>query len=230
MTKLAVEITMSVDGYVAGPDQSVQHPLGVGGEELHQWVVATRSWRELHGMDGGATGPDDTVAAEMFENVGATIMGRHMFGGGDGPWEEHPWKGWWGENPPFHTPVFVLTHHARAPLEMQGGTTFHFVTEGIHAALERARGAARGKDINLGGGAEVIQQYLKAGLIDEMNVHAVPLLLGNGARLFEQTDGRQTEYECIRVVCSPAAAHYKYRLTRARSEERRVGKECRSRW
>ena len=211
MTRLAVEITMSVDGYVAGPDQSVQHPLGVGGEELHGWVVATRNWRELHGMDGGATGPDDTVAAESFENIGATIMGRHMFGGGDGPWEENPWKGWWGENPPFHMPVFVLTHHPREALEMQGGTTFHFVTDGIQAALERARRAAGGKDIKLAGGAEVIQQYLNAGLVDEINLHVVPLLLGDGACLFDRTGGRQVQYECVRVVSSPAATHYKYR-------------------
>jgi dihydrofolate reductase len=191
--------------------QSVTHPLGERGDELHKWAFAVPSFRQLHGMEGGTTGPDDAIVAESLQNVGATIMGRHMFGGGEGPWGADPWTGWWGENPPFHTPVFVLTHHARDPLEMQGGTTFHFVTEGIHAALERAKHAAEGKDVALGGGADVAQQYLKAGLIDEMEIHVVPVLLGDGARLFEKTDGRQTTYECIRVVNSPTVGHYKYR-------------------
>jgi dihydrofolate reductase len=206
---------MSLDGYVAGPAQSVSNPLGEGGEQLHNWAFAVRSVRELHGMEGGTTGPDDQVAAESLQNVGATIMGRHMFGGGDGPWSATPsWNGWWGENPPFHTPVFVLTHHPREPLEMEGGTTFHFVTEGIHAALDQARTAARGKDVALGGGADVAQQYLKAGLLDEMEIHVVPLLLGGGACLFDNTDERQTAYECIRVVASPSVSHFKYRLER----------------
>jgi dihydrofolate reductase len=156
-----LNITMTLDGYVAGPNQSLTHPLGEGGEQLHEWAFATRTFRAMHGTEGGATGPDDDVMAEMFQNVGATIMGRHMFGGGSGPWGDNPWRGWWGENPPFHTPVFVLTHHAREPLEMQGGTTFYFVTEGIRAALQRAKEAARGKDVLLGGGAAVAQQYLK---------------------------------------------------------------------
>jgi dihydrofolate reductase len=212
MTRLRLNITMSLDGYVAGPNQSVSNPLGEGGEHLHEWAFATRTFRAVHGMEGGATGPDDDIAAECFQNVGATIMGRHMFGGGDGPWEDNPWNGWWGDDPPFHTPVFVLTHHARKPLEMQGGTTFHFVTEGIHATLDRARDAARGKDITLAGGAQVAQQYLKAGLIDEMEIHVVPVLLGGGARLFDATDGRQTDYDCIRVVNSPTVSHYKHRL------------------
>jgi dihydrofolate reductase len=211
MTKLRLNITMSLDGYVAGPNQSVKHPLGEGGEELHKWAFAVRTFRAIHGMEGGATGPDDDIAAEYFQNVGATIMGRRMFGGGDGPWGDNPWNGWWGEDPPFHTPVFVLTHHARESLEMQGGTTFHFVTEGIQAALDRARDAAQGKDITLGGGADVARQYLKAGLIDEMEIHVVPVLLGDGARLFDNTDRRQTAYECIRVVNSPSVSHYKYR-------------------
>jgi dihydrofolate reductase len=161
MTKLRLGITMSLDGYVAGPRQSLEHPLGEGGDKLHDWAFATRSFRAMHGMEGGATGPDDDVAAESFQNVGATIMGRHMFGPDSGTWGENPWRGWWGENPPYHTPVFVLTHHARDPLEMEGGTTFHFVTEGIHAALERARSAAAGKDVLIGGGADVVQQCLK---------------------------------------------------------------------
>ena len=212
MTKLRLNITMSLDGYVAGPNQSVRHPLGEGGEQLHEWALAVRTFRERHDMEGGATGPDDDIAKEYFQNVGATIMGRHMFGGGFGPWEDKPWNGWWGENPPFHMPVFILTHHARDSLEMQGGTTFHFVADGIHAALQRGRDAARGKDITLGGGADVAQQYLNAGLIDEMEIHIVPVLLGNGARLFDNTGGRQVGYECIRVSNSPSVSHYKYRL------------------
>ncbi|HYS53081.1 MAG TPA: dihydrofolate reductase family protein [Thermoanaerobaculia bacterium] len=174
-------------------------------------AFATKSFRELQGMEGGASGPDDDIFAESFRDIGATIMGRHMFGGGEGPWAEPLWRGWWGENPPYHTPVFVLTHHPRNALEMEGGTTFHFVTEGIHAALERARKAARGKDISLAGGAHVAQQYLKEGLIDEMEIHAVPLLLGDGARLFDDTGGRQTGFECVRFVSSPMAGHYKFR-------------------
>jgi dihydrofolate reductase len=218
MTKLRFNITMSLDGYVAGPNQSVRHPLGEGGEQLHDWAFATQTFRAIHEMEGGATGPDDEIAKEYFQNVGATIMGRHMFGGGNGPWGDKPWNGWWGENPPFHMPVFVLTHHARDSLVMQGGTTFHFVTEGIHAALERAKEAARGKDITLGGGADVAQQYLNAGLIDEMEIHIVPVLLGDGTRLFDNTGGRQVGYECIRVINSPSVSHYKYRL---RQEHRR---------
>ena len=210
MASLRFGITVSLDGYVAGPNQSVTNPLGEGGEALHEWAFAVRTFRQLHGMEGGTTGPDDAVAAESVENIGATIMGRHMFGGGDGSWD-NSWKGWWGENPPYHTPVFVLTHHAREPLVMHGGTTFHFVTGGIHDVLAQARNAAGGKDIFLGGGADVAQQYLKAGLIDEMEIHVVPLLLGEGARLFENTDGRQTGYDCVRVVSSPSVSHFKYR-------------------
>ena len=214
MAILRLNITMSLDGYVAGRNQSVTHPLGEGGEQLHEWAFATRTFRAVHGIEGGATGPDDDIAAQYFQNVGATIMGRHMFGGGDGPWGFSPWNGWWGENPPFHMPVFVLTHHGRDPLEMQGGTTFHFVTEGIHAALQRAKDAGRGKDITLGGGAAVAQQYLKAGLIDEMDIHVVPVLLGDGARLFDNTSGQQAGYECIRIVNSPTVSHYKYHRRR----------------
>ncbi len=214
MAILRLNITMSLDGYVAGRNQSVTHPLGEGGEQLHEWAFATRTFRSVHGMEGGATGPDDDIAAQYFQNVGATIMGRHMFGGGDGPWGFSPWNGWWGENPPFHMPVFVLTHHGRDPLEMQGGTTFHFVTEGIHAALQRAKDAGRGKDITLGGGAAVAQQYLKAGLIDQMDIHVVPALLGDGVRLFDNTSGQQAGYECIRIVNSPTVSHYKYHRRR----------------
>lgn len=212
MSKLRLNITMSLDGYIAGPNQGVENPLGEGGEQLHEWAFATRTFRSIHGIEGGATGTDDDIAKEYFQNVGATIMGRHMFGGGDGPWGDKPWNGWWGEDPPFHMPVFVLTHHARDPLEMQGGTAFHFVTDGIHSALGRAKDAARGKDINLGGGADVVQQYLKAGLIDGMDIHVVPVLLGDGARLFDNAEGRQRGYECVRAITSLAVGHYKYRL------------------
>jgi dihydrofolate reductase len=204
---------MTLDGYVGGPNQSIENPLGEGGDHLHDWLLKLKTFRAIHGdMSGGETGTNDDVLREAFENIGATIMGRHMFGGGAGPWGNNPWNGWWGENPPFHTPVVVLTHHARKPLEMQGGTTFHFVTEGIQVALDRAKDAARGKDITLGGGANVAQQYLKARLIDEMSIHVVPMLLGDGARLFDNTDGRHADYECVRVVNSPSVSHYKYHL------------------
>ena len=212
MSRLRFTITMSLDGYVAGPRQSVENPLGEGGESLHEWAFAVRSLREAHGMEGGETGVDDEVAAESIQNIGATIMGRHMFGPpGGGPWGEDPWRGWWGENPPFHTPVFVLTHHPREPLVLEGGTTFHFVPDGIQAALDRAREAAGGKDVALGGGADVAQQYLKAGLVDEMLIHVVPVLLGDGARLFEHTNGQQTSYDCVRLVGSPSVSHFQYR-------------------
>jgi dihydrofolate reductase len=213
---LRLNITMSLDGYVAGPDQSVENPLGKGGEKLHEWAFAVRSFRQTHGMEGGETGPNDEVAAESTQNIGATIMGRNMFGGGRGPWPNNPpWNGWWGDNPPYHTPVFVLTHHSRKPLEMEGGTTFHFVTDGIVSALAQAKKAAQGKDVAIAGGANVVQQYLKAGLLDEMEIHVVPLLLGGGARLFDNADGRQTAYESVRVVKSPSVSHFKYRLARS---------------
>jgi len=215
MTIVRLGITMSADGYVAGPDQGREQPIGERGQQLHQWAFAVRSFRQSHGMEGGETGTDDEIIAESVRNIGATIMGRHMFGEWDGPWKDNPpWNGWWGDDPPFHTPVFVLTHHPRESVVMQGGTTFHFVTDGIHAALDRAREAAGGRDINIGGGAGTVQQYLKAGLIDEMEVHIVPMLLGSGARLFDNMDGGQLRYECIRVVSSPAVTHFKYRLVR----------------
>lgn len=215
MTRLRLNITMSADGYVAGPRQSLENPLGEEGERLHDWVVGTRYFRELHGQEGGVPGPDSDIASEMFDNVGATIMGRHMFGGGNGPWKKkNPWTGWWGKNPPYHAAVFVLTHHKREPVEMEGGTTYHFVTGGIRSALTQARKAANGKDVHIAGGANVAQQYLKAGLIDEMDIHVVPLLLGDGARLFENTGGRQARYDCERVIASQAVTHYRYRLKR----------------
>ncbi len=210
MAKLRFHITMSLDGYVAGPDQSIENPLGVGGRGLHDWAFATRTFRAMHGMEGGETGLDDDHAAAQVANVGAIIMGRHMFGPVRGSWGDDPWRGWWGDDPPFHTPVFVLTHHRREPLEMQGGTTFHFVSEGIESALERAAAAADGQDVALGGGADAAQHYLRARLIDEMGIHVVPVLLGGGARLFDNLDGGPSGYECVALASLPAVAHYTY--------------------
>jgi dihydrofolate reductase len=193
----------------------VEHPLGEGAEHLHDWLLKLKSFREMHGERGdGETGINDNVLREAFENVGATVMGRNMFGGGPGPWRDEPWKGWWGDNPPFHTPVFVLTHHAREPLVMQGGTTFTFVTDGIEAALEQAREAAKGKDVALGGGASVAQQYMAEGLIDEMEIHIVPLLLGSGTRLFENVSGSNVKLESVRTIAAPGVTHVKYRVAR----------------
>jgi dihydrofolate reductase len=210
MPKLRFTMTMSLDGYVAGPNQSRENPLGEGGEDLHEWAFATRSFRAAHGLDGGETGLDDDHAAAWNENVGAHIMGRNMFGPVRGPWGNDPWNGWWGNDPPYHAPVFVLTHHPREPLEMQGGTTFHFVTEGIEVALEQALDAAGGKDVSLGGGAGAAQAYVRAGLIDEMEIHVVPLLLGSGSRLFENIEGALSSFECVGLESSPAVAHYAY--------------------
>jgi dihydrofolate reductase len=215
MAKLKFSITMSLDGYMAGPRQSLENPLGEGGVGLHEWAFATRSFRSAHGIEGGETGLDDDLAMGWSMNVGATIMGRNMFGPVRGSWGDESWTGWWGDDPPFHTPVFVLTHHPRDPVEMQGGTTFHFVTDGIEAALELAMEAANGQDVAVGGGAETAQQYLRAGLIDEMQVHVVPALLGSGSRLFENLDGGPSGYECTGLVSSPAVAHYTYAATRS---------------
>ena len=215
MPKLRVHcFSISLDGYGAGPDQSREHPLGVGGEHLHDWFVATRTFRTVHGQAGGEEGTlDDGFAARQLDGVGAWIMGRNMFGPVRGPWPDDSWRGWWGENPPYHGPVFVLTHHPRPPLSMQGGTTFHFVTEGIESALERAFEAAGGKDVLVGGGASTVQQYLRAGLIDEMHYAIAPILLGGGERLFDNLDGGPRGYECVELASSPAAAHV--RLVRA---------------
>ena len=211
VAKLRVNITMSLDGYVAGPEQSLEDPLGKGGEALHTWMVVTRSFREQHGSgEGGTTGLDDERAAAWNENVGAGIMGRNMFGPVRGPWGDDDWRGWWGDNPPYHYPVFVLTHHARPPLEMEGGTTFHFVTDGIEAALERASTAAAGKDVIIGGGASTAQQYLRAGLVDELEVHVSPVLLGGGERLFDDLDDGTAGLELVDLVASPAVAHYRF--------------------
>jgi dihydrofolate reductase len=208
MSRVRVEsFTISIDGYGAGPDQSIDNPLGVGGEALHDWIVSTRSWRQMHGKEGGATGIDDDFAARAGKNVGAWIMGRNMFAPAGGPWPDMNWKGWWGRNPPFHAPVFVLTHHARPPLPMEGNTTFHFVTGGIHEALDQAREAARRMDVQIGGGASTIQQYLRAGLIDELHVAIAPVVLGGGERLFEGVDLRALGYECVQFVGSEKATH-----------------------
>jgi dihydrofolate reductase len=201
---------MSLDGYVAGPGQNLENPLGEGGLELHEWAFATRSFRAAHGMEGGETGLDDDHAASSIANIGATIMGRNMFGPVRGPWADDAWTGWWGDDPPFHTPVFVLTHHPREPLEMSGGTTFYFITDGIESALERAVQAAGGRDTSLGGGANAVQQYLRARLIAEMEIHIVPVFLDSGSRLFENLDGGPAGYECVGLVSSAAAAHFTY--------------------
>jgi dihydrofolate reductase len=216
MAKLRVHnFSISLDGYGAGPDQSVDNPLGVGGESLHEWALATRGGHKMMGKDGGDEGLDDEFWARGEDGIGATIMGRNMFGPIRGPWGDEDWRGWWGDEPPFHHPVFVLTHHPRSPVTMQGGTTFHFVDDGIEAALERAVDAAGGADVRLGGGAATIQQYLRAGLIDELHLPIVPILLGGGERLFDRLDGGPEGYECVELVCSPAVAHV--RLARSAS-------------
>jgi len=216
MSTLRCSITTSLDGCVAGPNQSVDNPLGEGGLALHEWAIPTKAFRALHGdAGGGETGINDDVLREGFENIGATIMGRNMFGPVRGPWGPDPWKGWWGDEPPFRHPVFVLTHHARDPLPMQGGTTFHFVTDGIESALTQAQKAATGRDVTLGGGASIIQQYLAAGLLDEIEIHIVPLLLGAGARLLDNIDVRKVKLEPMRTIAGPGVAHLKYRVLKA---------------
>lgn len=208
MTKVRVEsFTLSLDGYGAGPDQDLEHPLGIGGTDLHQWLFPTRTLqRSLFGKDG-TTGVDDDFAARGFRNVGAWILGRNMFGPIRGPWPDHDWKGWWGDSPPYHVPVFVLTHHARPPLEMEGDTTFYFVTGGIHEALDRAREAAAGKDVRIGGGAATIRQYLREGLIDELHLAIAPVVLGRGERLFDEVDVKALGYACVEFASSEKATH-----------------------
>ena len=214
MSKLVLDISVSLDGYVAGPNQTLEEPLGRGGEQLHEWAFALAAWREAHGKSGGETNVDSDVVEEHLQAIGATIMGRRMFSGGSGPWEDDPKAdAWWGDDPPFHHPVFVLTHHERAPLEKQGGTTFTFVTDGIETALAHAQDAAGGADVVIGGGAHVAQQYLRAGLVDEVQLHVAPVLLGAGTRLFEA--GPEGEVELLRVVESPSGVtHLKYRVAR----------------
>ena len=217
MTRLRVEsFTVSLDGYGAGPDQSIENPLGVGGTELHRWALPTRTFqRDVFGNEGGTTGIDEDFAARGFRNIGAWILGRNMFGPVRGPWPDLNWKGWWGDSPPYHVPVFVLTHHARPPLEMEGGTTFHFVTGGVREALDRAREAAAGKDVRIGGGANTIRQYLQEGLVDELHIAISPILLGSGARLFDGVDMRAQGYECVQFAASELATHIVLRARRA---------------
>jgi dihydrofolate reductase len=215
MARLTLDITMSLDGFIAGPDQSLEQPLGEGGERLHEWLVRLASFRERHGLSGGETNGDTEVVEESLRGTGAVVMGRRMFSGGEGSWEEDPRAdGWWGDEPPFHAPVFVVTHHARETVVKQGGTTFKFVTDGIEAALDQARAAAGNKDVAVAGGASVVQQYLKAGLLDELQIHVVPLLLGGGVRLLDQLGSEQVELECTRVIQSPAVTHLKYRVVK----------------
>jgi dihydrofolate reductase len=213
MSKLKFSVTMSLDGYVAGPNQTLKEPLGVGGEELHNWAVELAAFREAHGQTGGVVNASSAIMKEMFENVGAVIMGRNMFGGGPGPWKSD-WKGWWGDNPPYHMPVFVLTHHRRDPLPLQGGTTFHFVTDGIESALRQARQAAGDKDILIGGGASTINQYLAAGVVDEINVAVAPRFLGGGARLFDNIHDSLPRLLQTRVIDAPGVVHLRYRVAR----------------
>lgn len=208
MGKVRFEISMSLDGCVAGPNPSAEQPLGEGGERLHEWAYGLASWRKRHGLEGGETGPDDELVEESLRRTGATIMGRRMFSGGEGPWEDDPRRdGWWGDDPPFHTPVFVLTHHTREPLEKEGGTTFTFVTTGFEAALEQARAAAGDRDVSVAGGASAGRQYLEAGLLDELSIHLVPVLLGGGVRLFDGLEAARAELEPRRVVESRGVIH-----------------------
>jgi dihydrofolate reductase len=213
MSKLRINITMSLDGYVAGPNQSMKDPLGVGAEALHDWVVNLAAFKEMHGGKGGVINANTAIMQEMFQNVGAVIMGRNMFGGGPGPWKPD-WKGWWGENPPYHMPVFVLTHHARDPLPMEGDTTFYFVTDGIESALSQATRAAGEKEILLMGGANAIQQFFAAGLVDEINLSISPVLLGAGERLLDNLGSPAPRLEQTRVVEGPGVVHVRYRVLR----------------
>jgi dihydrofolate reductase len=212
MGRATLDISMSLDGYIAGPNQTVEQPLGDGGERLHEWVYGLSAWREPHGLSGGETNRDSEVVEEALATLGATVMGRRMFSGGSGPWEKDPnADGWWGDDPPFHHPVYILTHHPRETATKQGGTSFTFVTDGIEAALEQARQAAGDKDVAVAGGANVVQQYLAAGLLDELQVHVVPMLLGGGVRLF--AEGADTVgLEKIRPIESPSVTHLKYRV------------------
>jgi len=208
MSKLRVQsFAVSLDGYGAGPNQSLENPLGVRGPELMEWFFHSRYWREMHGESGGETGCDNAIAEQGFAGIGAWVLGRNMFGPVRGPWPDDSWKGWWGDEPPYHVPVFVLTHHARAPLAMSGGTTFHFVTDGIHAALERARAAAGGRDVRLGGGVATVREYLRAGLIDELHLAVRPILLGGGESLFNGLDLPALGYQCTRHVAGERALH-----------------------
>jgi len=210
MSKLRLTITMSLDAYVAGPDQSEDDPLGVGAMDLHQWFFPLEEFREMHGETGGETNASSAVVKERLTNVGATIMGRNMFGPVRGPWPDESWRGWWGENPPYHHPVFVLTHHPRAALAMQGGTTFHFVSDGIESALTRAKAAAGDQDVALAGGASAVNQYLAAGLVDELDISIAPMILGSGERLFAGVDPSRLNLHQIKATDAPGVTHIRY--------------------
>jgi dihydrofolate reductase len=212
VSKLRFTISMSLDGFVAGPNQSHDNPLGVRGERLHEWIYPLAAWRKPQGLEGGEVNVSTPIVEETQSNIGATIMGRNMFGGGPGPWSTKPWNGWWGHDPPFHHPVFVLTHHAREPLVLEGGNSFTFVTDGIESALDQAKRAAGGQDVSLGGGAHAAQQYLAAGLVDEMLINLVPVLLGDGERLFDRLEGRLPELEPISAIAAPGVTHLKFRV------------------
>ena len=213
MGELTFEVTMSLDGFIAGPNPTLEKPLGEGGERLHEWMYGLASFRERHGLDGGETNADSELLEESMARTGATLMGRRMFSGGAGPWEDDPnADGWWGDDPPFHVPVFVLTHHARETKVMEGGTSFNFVSDGIEAALEQARAAAGDKDVLLAGGASIVQQYLKAGLLDELQIHIAPVLLGEGTSLFDRLGIEPLGLEATRVIASPSVTHLRFRM------------------
>ena len=213
--KVVLDISMSLDGFIAGPKPSLEQPLGAGGERLHEWIFGLASFRERHGESGGVRNADDEVVAESLAATGAVVMGRRMFSGGEGAWGGDPnAEGWWGDTPPFHAPVFVLTHHAREPQEMREGTTFTFVTDGVESAVEQAKAVAGDKNVSVGGGASTIQQALKAGLVDELQVHVAPLFLGGGVRLFDDPGIAQIELEGTRVLSSPEVTHLKFRIVR----------------
>lgn len=208
MSKLRVaSFSVSIDGFGAGPRQSLENPLGIGGQALHEWAMPTATFQQMFGHEAGTTGIDDDFAARGFRNIGAWILGRNMFGPIRGPWPDDRWQGWWGDKPPYHTPVFVLTHHARAPITMDGGTTFHFITDGIDSALDCAKEAANGADVRIGGGAATIRQYLRAGLIDELHIAIAPVLLGSGESLFADIDLLRLGYRCVEHVASNKATH-----------------------
>lgn len=213
MATLRCDISISLDGFVAGPNPSLEEPLGTGGELLHEWAFSAASWRESHGLEGGEANADSEVVEESLRATGAVVMGRRMFSGGEGPWEHDPRAdGWWGDEPPFHVPVFVLTHQARETKAMKGGTSFTFVTGGIEAALEQARAAAGDRDVLLAGGASVVQQYLKAGLLDELQIHIAPVFLGGGTPLFDRLGIEPLELEATRVIASPSVTHLRFRV------------------
>jgi dihydrofolate reductase len=210
MSRLRLTLSMSLDGFVAGPRQDVNNPLGIGGLGLHEWMFRLAAWREQNGLEGGEVNESTLVVEASLANIGATVMGRHMFGGGTGSWSVDPWTGWWGEDPPFHHPVFVLTHHAREPLVCDGGTTFTFVTDGIESALEQATRAAAGKDVALAGGAEAARQYVRADLVDEMEINVVPVFLGEGERLFEGLGVGRPQLAHLRTVAASGVTHIRF--------------------